>query len=167
MNVGSRASTSTNASSFKTISRKPRRGESIVIRSLNDSPLGEFVAEEDEEEGSEQEEEGEDGEWDLMERNEASKIEDQDKKKISKKGNKLKGSKGKPPSQQGQPLSPSVSQTRVPSSTSFGISLPKDAPSYDELKKRWREEMLEKLKGLEESGDLQRKGLEGVLGLLG
>jgi len=172
MNGGSRASTSTNASSFKTISRKPRRGESIVIRSLNDSPLGEFVAEEDEDEdgdeGGSEEEEGEDGEWDLMERNEASKVEDHQEKK---KRNKLKGSKGKPPSQsqqhQGQPLSPSISQTRVPSSTSFGIALPKDAPSYEELKKRWREEMLEKLKGLEESGDLQKKGLEGVLGLLG
>lgn len=157
-----------------TISRKPRRGESIVVRSLNDSPLGEFVAEESDEEeeessdtleGGRGEDQEEDKEWDLMEKNEASKYEEDLPKK--RKNNKLKG-KGKPPSQ--QPLSPSVSQaqgTRVPSSSSFGINLPANAPSYEELKKRWKEEMLEKLKGLEQSGDLQRKGLEGVLGLLG
>lgn len=174
---GGRASTvSTNTSSFKTISRKPRRGESIVIRSLNDSPLGEFVAEEsddDDEDASEDalegdaEEHDDEHEWDLMDKNEASKIEDPQQAK--KRKNKLKG-KGKPPPLPQLPLSPSLSQsqtTRVPSSSSFGINLPANAPSYEELKKRWKEEMLEKLRGLEESGDLQRKGLEGVLGLLG
>ncbi|GAA5963133.1 hypothetical protein JCM3765_003619 [Sporobolomyces pararoseus] len=154
-----------------TISRKPRRGESIVIRSLNDSPLGEFVAEESEEEPSsdtlDEEEEGEGGEgdeWDMMEKNEASRAEDPESKKKQSKKNKLKG-KGKPPQ---LPLSPSVpsGNTRVPSSSSFGISLPAGAPSYEELKKKWKEEMLEKLKGLEDSGDLHRKGLESVLGLL-
>lgn len=154
-----------------TISRKPRRGESIVIRSLNDSPLGEFVAEESEEEPSsdalDEEDEGDGGEgdeWDMMDKNEASRAEDPELKKKQSKKNKLKG-KGKPPQ---LPLSPSLPSgtTRVPSSSSFGISLPANAPSYEELKKKWKEEMLEKLKGLEDSGDLQAKGLESVLGLL-
>ncbi|GAA5912978.1 uncharacterized protein JCM6883_006276 [Sporobolomyces salmoneus] len=165
------SSISVNASSMKTISRKPRRGESIVIRSLNDSPLGEFVAEESEDlsevSSDTLEEEDADGEdWDMMDKNEASKIEDpQAVGGKEKRKNKLKG-KGKPPQ---LPLSPSVSQaqtTRVPSSSSFGISLPANAPSYEELKKKWKEEMMEKLKGLEQSGDLQKKGLEGLLGLL-
>jgi hypothetical protein len=153
-----------------TIARKARSGESIVMKSLNDSPLGEYVLteseDEDEEESSEtlEQDEEEGDEWDMMDKNEASKIEDPQEGKKKQRKNKLKG-KGKPP----LPLSPSVSQsqtTRVPSSSSFGISLPANAPSYEELKKKWKEEMLEKLKGLEESGDLQRQGLEGVLGLL-
>lgn len=92
------------------IKRKPRRGESIIMLSVNDSPLGYLMADEvddnnnpsqqgateDEEEEEEEEEGEEEGEeWDLMERHEASRVEEQGRsKKLTTGAAKGKG-KGK------------------------------------------------------------------------
>lgn len=161
--------------------RRPKRGESIVMRSMNGSPLGEFIASEeddDDDEGeesssssSEEEEDSEadgqeggddedDDEWDLLERNEASKVEHQSASK-SRKNKKDKKDKGKA-GQRAQPSTSASSHTQPPTAASFAVALPTHAPSYDALKARWKDEMRARLLKADVS-DAERKRLEEVL----
>ncbi|BGP43775.1 hypothetical protein JCM10450v2_007973 [Rhodotorula kratochvilovae] len=137
--------------------RRPKRGESIVMRSMNGSPLGEFVASEEddddegesEEEGEEEEDEGED-EWDLLERNEASKVEHQS-------ASKRRGGKGAAGAGAG-----AGKLTKPPSAASFAVALPAGAPSFEALKARWTEEMRARLRKADVS-EAERRRLEEVL----
>ncbi|BGP20517.1 hypothetical protein JCM10213_007675 [Rhodosporidiobolus nylandii] len=106
--------------------RRPKRGESIVMRSINGSPLGEFVASdvEDgagggvdgaEESGDEEEDEGEEGEeWDLMDRQEASRTE---RNTLPRSPSKSSAKLVKPPPR-------STSSSTVPAAATFAPALP-------------------------------------------
>ncbi|GAA5944787.1 uncharacterized protein JCM15063_001666 [Sporobolomyces koalae] len=158
-----RTSASTSTVTTTSTVRKPRRGESIVVRSLNDSPLGQFVASDDDDQDDDDQDEDDDdaGDWDLMDRHEASKVEDQHPSGRMRNSKHLK----KKPSQaigKGQPPTVAATKVRVPSSTSFGIELPQDAPDYDKLKQKWKLEMIERLKQFQ-GLKLDGKNLEQVL----
>ncbi|BGO95887.1 hypothetical protein NBRC10512_005337 [Rhodotorula toruloides] len=144
--------------------RQPRRGESIVLRSLNDSPLGEFVASslshsaEEEGEDGEDGEEGEgEGEWDLVGEGEASRVEH------LTPSSRLRSR---------SPKKPKSIAVRPPTSTNFNVPLPPNAPSFEQLKVKWVEEVRDKLRAQAASegggvGEEERRRLEEVLmGLL-
>ncbi|GAA5868068.1 hypothetical protein JCM8547_000796 [Rhodosporidiobolus lusitaniae] len=141
--------------------RHPKRGESIVMRSLNDSPLGEFVASDVEleptPEEKEEEEEGEGSEeWDLLSAHEASRSEGT----FNRSPSKGKLHKSRPP----PPLSKSSSKSTIsaPTKDGFDVSLPAGAPDFGALKeefvRKMREELLRGLMGDDEGG----VGLLGV-----
>ncbi|GAA5924913.1 hypothetical protein JCM1841_005366 [Sporobolomyces salmonicolor] len=168
--------TPSHASTTSNAARRPRRGESIVMRSLNDSPLGEFVASEEEVEDDDEDDDEEDGEeddWDLMERNEASKVESQSAGgrggKLAKKLNPTsRGSKGKDAAAAAAatPLPRSDSaRSIVPTAVAFdpSVALPTDAPSFDALKARWMAEMQAKLAAQQDLSEGERGRLEEVL----
>ncbi|GJN94095.1 hypothetical protein Rhopal_007169-T1 [Rhodotorula paludigena] len=163
--------------------RRPRRGESIIMRSVNGSPLGEYVASDDDggdgdgaielddlcDSSDERSEGGEDEDWDLMERNEASNVEHQSAGKTKKGGRAAKvASKGKAgagTSAKNNKLTKSSSTRSVvvpPSSAAFDVALPAGAPSFEALKSKWMDDMRAKLAKAEMS-DADRKRLEEVL----
>ncbi|KAK4046791.1 hypothetical protein OIO90_006433 [Microbotryomycetes sp. JL221] len=139
------------------ITRRPRRGESIMISSINGSPLGEFVASDVElEDGDENETMQSLGadEWDVLDENEASRVEDNGRS--SSRGSKMvkarkavkKGATGS------QKLNSSVRSGHPPTgpyssregagalaTSRFEIELPKNAPSYEELKRKVIDDM--------------------------
>ena len=109
--------------------------------SINDSPLGVFVASEDEEE------DGGDGEWDLMERNEASRVEEQGKGKGKAKG---KGGKKAVVRKSSRARSSSLSggggggeAFGGPSASAFTYVPPTGAPDFEALLARQKKEMEE------------------------
>ncbi|GAA5886439.1 hypothetical protein JCM5296_001907 [Sporobolomyces johnsonii] len=183
--------TPSHASTTSNAARRPRRGESIVMRSLNDSPLGEFVASEEEELGSDDDdddddddENGEEDDWDLMERNEASNVNSQSaggtrggklakKLKPTSKGSIKDKDKATPASAAASaaatataPLPRSDSaRSIVPTAPAFdpSVALPVDAPSFDALKARWMAEMQAKLAAQHDLSDGERGRLEEVL----
>ncbi|BGP27881.1 hypothetical protein JCM10295v2_006859 [Rhodotorula toruloides] len=137
-------------------SRQPRRGESIVLRSLNDSPLGEFVASSLSHSAAEEEEEEEDeeGEWDLVGEGEASRVE-----RLTPSTSRLCSPTKK---------SSRSTKVRPPSTKDFSVPLPPNAPSFESLKAKWVEEVREKLRAQVESedggvGEEERRRLEEVL----
>ncbi|GAA6055847.1 hypothetical protein NBRC10513_002506 [Rhodotorula toruloides] len=143
--------------------RQPRRGESIVLRSLNDSPLGEFVASslshsaEEGEDGEDGEEEEGEGEWDLVGEGEASRVEHLTPSRLRSRSPK------KP--------KPTTTAIRPPSTKNFSVPLPPSAPSFEQLKVKWVAEVREKLRAQAEEGggvgEMERRRLEEVLmGLL-
>lgn len=119
-----------------------------MLQSVNGSPLGEFVASD-----VEDNEAGEDEDWDLMDKNEASRAEDvagAGKKKQAALARSL-STKGKAKavpisSQSGKTITRKSSRSRsssltgpgvsAPTANSFAVALPADAPSYDELKEK-------------------------------
>ncbi|GAA6051609.1 hypothetical protein JCM3770_003495 [Rhodotorula araucariae] len=132
--------------------RRPKRGESIVMRSMNGSPLGEFVAsetEDDVDDAKGDNDDDDDDEWDLLERNEASNVEHQS----ASKRTRTKRTAG--PAAGGRPTQP-------PSAPSFAVALPAGAPSFDALKARWMDEMRARLHKADVS-DAERRRLEEVL----
>ncbi|GAA5927161.1 hypothetical protein JCM3775_002463 [Rhodotorula graminis] len=151
-----------------TTARRPKRGESIVMRSMNGSPLGEFIASEDEggddddesqssEDDDEDEGEGasDEDEWDLLERNEASKVEHQSASKGKKAKTKTK-------TQAKASSSSSSSKTQPPTSSSFIVALPAGAPSFNEVKRLWVEQMQANLRKLD-VGEAEKRRLEEAL----
>ncbi|GAA5839793.1 hypothetical protein JCM9279_005170 [Rhodotorula babjevae] len=145
-----------------TTARRPKRGESIVMRSMNGSPLGEFIASEDEggdesRESSDEDEDDEgasdDDEWDLLERNEASKVEHQSASKGKKRAPKTKVKASS---------SSSSSKAQPPTSASFIVALPADAPSFHEVKRLWVEQMQANLRNLD-VGEAEKRRLEEAL----
>lgn len=150
------------------------------MRSLNDSPLGEFVAsdieEGVEEEGSEEEddddEEGSE-EWDLLERHEASRTEGTFSRSPSK--SKLHKSKKPTPTttSTSRPPLPSTSRSAPPpSAATFSptLEIPSDAPSFATLKeafvKKMRSELMAELAGGEDGngmGEEERRRVEMVV----
>ncbi|GAA5833734.1 hypothetical protein JCM11251_003215 [Rhodosporidiobolus azoricus] len=156
--------------------RRPKRGESIVLKSLNGSPLGEFVASDDDdeedssstEEGQAEDEEAEGSEeWDLMSRHEASRTEAGAFSKANRSPSKGKLTKAPPP-----PLthSASTSSALAPSKPAFdpALSLPADAPSFAALKEAFAEKMREELRvamgGMEGLGEEERRRVEEIVG---
>ena len=145
-----------------TTARRPKRGESIVMRSMNGSPLGEFIASEDEGgESRSSSDEGEgasdddDDEWDLLERNEASKVEHQSASKGKKRA-------APPKSKSKASSSASSSKAQPPTSASFIVALPADAPSFNEVKRLWVEQMQANLRNLD-VGEAEKRRLEEAL----
>ncbi|POY74946.1 hypothetical protein BMF94_1922 [Rhodotorula taiwanensis] len=162
--------------------RQPRLGESIVMRSVNGSPLGEFVAsdieddDDDDDDGSEEPategdngpgsaaEDDDDDDWDLMDKNEASNVEHQSLSKSSSKKKRKgtdKASTGKGKSA-GRLVKSASARSIVPSSKAFEVALPDGAPSFDALKAKWLEDLRQKLVK-SDIGETERKRLEEVL----
>lgn len=126
--------------------------------SVNDSPLGVFVAPDDEEPSD-----GE-GDWDVMDRNEASRVEEQGGKKSKGKGAK---GKGKAVETKPAPVVRRSSRARsssltgtggkgfAPPASAFTYELPAGAPDYEEMlakqakeyKEGWLRQMREALDG--------------------
>ncbi|GAA6015231.1 hypothetical protein JCM10207_003653 [Rhodosporidiobolus poonsookiae] len=143
--------------------RRPKRGESIVLRSMNGSPLGEFVASDVEAE-EEEEEDGEGSEeWDLMDAHEASRSERPGHASPSKSKSKRLT---KPP----RSASTSTSQVRVPTAPSFAVALPASAPSYDALRAAFLDEMRREVETQARAmglGEEQRRRLVEAVGRAG
>ncbi|GAA6039823.1 hypothetical protein JCM8097_004241 [Rhodosporidiobolus ruineniae] len=133
--------------------RKPKRGESIVFHSLNGSPLGEGVASDLDEDAEEEGEQGEEEDWDLMERNEASRSEGTFRAQRSPSKSKLV--KRPPPSSSSSSLAHPVPQLAA---DAFSVPLPPSAPSFAALKaqlaEQIRREMLEALREEAEEGEV-------------
>lgn len=160
------------------------------MRSVNGSPLGEYVASDDDggddngdrdgdgtiesddlsDSASEELSGGGDEEdWDLMERNEASNVEHQSagKKKKGGRAAKVAGKEkaGASSSAKNHKLTKSSSTRSAvvpPSSAAFDVALPAGAPSFEALKSKWMDDMRAKLAKAEMS-DADRKRLEEVL----
>jgi hypothetical protein len=141
--------------------------------SVNDSPLGVFVAPNEEEDASDEE-----GEWDLMDRNEASRVEQQGKGKgkTTAKG-KAAGKKPTPVRRSSRARSSSLSggggggeAIGGPSTSAFTYQPPMGAPDFEALLARQAKEMQEAymtqmrqvLEGTKMS-DKERTRLEGKL----
>lgn len=167
--------------------RQPRLGESIVMRSINGSPLGEFVASDIEDDGedesgqTEAEEEttssdaadgveSEEEDWDLMDKNEASNVERQSLSKSARKrqqkGKSAAGSGGggtsKAKSAASKLVKSASARSTVPSASAFEMTLPDGAPSFDALKAKWLNDLKQKLLQ-SDIGENERQRLEEVL----
>ncbi|GAA5902412.1 hypothetical protein JCM6882_002743 [Rhodosporidiobolus microsporus] len=168
--------------------RRPKRGESIVLKSLNGSPLGEFVASDDDESSSsseredliaegdedednaEEEEEAEGSEeWDLMSRHEASRSEAGAFSKANRSPSKGKLTKKVPPVPAlPRSASASTSTTAAPSISAFDPSLPSHAPSFAALKadfvRKMREELESEMMRELGIGAEERRRVEEIVG---
>ncbi|GAA5879144.1 hypothetical protein JCM3774_002094 [Rhodotorula dairenensis] len=164
--------------------RQPRLGESIVMRSINGSPLGEFVASdiEDEEEDEDDEAAGTDSneeeteaaasgahggdseeDWDIMDKNEASNTEHQSLSKSARKHQqKDKGKGGGARSAASKLVKSASARSTVPSASAFEMTLPDGAPSFDALKAKWLNDLKQKLLH-SDIGENERQRLEEVL----
>ncbi|BGP58417.1 hypothetical protein JCM8202v2_006086 [Rhodotorula sphaerocarpa] len=188
----SAATTAMRATGPRATPRQVRVGESIVMRSVNGSPLGEFVASDvDEDDDVDDEEEGEsdasarsggqernanddandeddDEDWDLMDKNEASNVEHQSLSKSKKKraGNKTTQKKknldGTASASNKLVKSTSSRSAAAPSASAFSVALPDNAPSFEALKLQWLNDLKAKLRQAE-LGHAERKRLEEVL----
>ena len=157
------------------------------MRSINGSPLGEFVAsdiEDDDEDEPGQTEAGEaatssdpaDGleseeeDWDLMDKNEASNVERQSLSKSARKrqqkGKSTAGSGGggtsKAKSAASKLVKSASARSTVPSASAFEMTLPDGAPSFDALKAKWLNDLKQKLLQ-SDIGENERQRLEEVL----
>lgn len=156
------------------------------MRSINGSPLGEFVAsdiEDDDEDESRQTEAEEaatssdpaDGveseeDWDLMDKNEASNVERQSLSKSARKrqqkGKSTAGSGGggtsKAKSAASKLVKSASARSTVPSASAFEMTLPDGAPSFDALKAKWLNDLKQKLLQ-SDIGENERQRLEEVL----
>lgn len=109
--------------------RKPRRGESIVMLSVNDSPLGVGFADEDNSQRLDYSRDAEDAdeahaedqagdvEWDMMDKNEASGVEDQAANVPRKKP--FRKVKGKSKAAHSSASAPTSAPAFIPPSTEF------------------------------------------------
>ncbi|GAA5982561.1 hypothetical protein JCM10908_006699 [Rhodotorula pacifica] len=180
----SAASTSAPGANSMPTPRQPRLGESIVMRSVNGSPLGEFVAsdieDEDDDNDSADSDEGDvekdktdavasEEEWDMMDKNEASNVEHQSLTKAGrnrqqKGGNKLSqsGAGRKAKSAASKLVKSASTRSTVPSASAFEIALPDGAPSFDALKAKWLNDLKQKLLH-SDIGEIERQRLEEVL----
>ena len=124
------------------------------MRSMNGSPLGEGG--ESRSSSAESASDDDDDEWDLLERNEASKVEHQSASKGKKRAAPPK-SKSK-----SKASSSSSSKAQPPTSASFIVALPADAPSFNEVKRLWVEQMQANLRNLD-VGEAEKRRLEEAL----
>ncbi|KAM0789861.1 hypothetical protein ACM66B_006707 [Microbotryomycetes sp. NB124-2] len=137
----------------KSTARRPRRGESIVIQSINGSPLGEFVASDvdsneldSEHDKSDREQRDDQDEWDMMDKHEASQAEDirRPRSGLSKARNVIKknptastkAAQSESKADGGAQSHPKTSGGSMPAADGFQfrVMLPSAAPSYEELK---------------------------------
>lgn len=157
------------------------------MRSMNGSPLGEFVAsdiedDDDEDESGQTEAEeatssdAADGvveseeDWDLMDKNEASNVERQSLSKSARKrqqkGKSTAGSGGggtsKAKSAASKLVKSAATRSTVPSASAFEMTLPDGAPSFDALKAKWLNDLKQKLLQ-SDIGENERQRLEEVL----
>lgn len=154
--------------------RPPRLGESIVMRSINGSPLGEFVASDIEDDGdaASTDSEGEEAEvhdggseedWDLMDKNEASNTEHQSLSRSARRHQQKAKGKGSGVRSAASKLVKSASaKSIVPSASAFEMTLPDGAPSFDALKAKWLNDLKQKLLDAD-MGENERQRLEEVL----
>ncbi|KAK4046041.1 hypothetical protein OIV83_006412 [Microbotryomycetes sp. JL201] len=142
----------------KSATRRPRRGESIVIQSVNGSPLGEFVASEldSNDLGSDTEGLQDDADdWDIMDRHEASQAEDIIRRPRPPTGlamvsNAIKKNPMPAPKingplkhKTGSRSATQIGDSAIPAANGFQfqVTLPSTAPSYEELKLKVIEDM--------------------------
>jgi hypothetical protein len=158
-----------------------------VMRSINGSPLGEFVAsdiEDDDDEDESGQAEAEEAtssdaaahgveseeDWDLMDKNEASNVERQSLSKSARKrqqkGKSTAGSGGggtsKAKSAASKLVKSASARSTVPSASAFEMTLPDGAPSFDALKAKWLNDLKQKLLQ-SDIGESERQRLEEVL----
>ncbi|SCV74679.1 BQ2448_7708 [Microbotryum intermedium] len=153
-----------------TQARAPRRGESILMRSINDSPLlGELVADESEvddenEDGQGEEEQEVDTEWSMIFPSSLSIA----KGKATSKGK----THVKDPKSKSKPCSSSVV---APSQRTFQVELPRNAPMYtadearkvrEQVEREVRERMVDELRKKLDETVLERGERERLLGVL-
>lgn len=138
-----------------------------MMRSVNDSPLGECVAsdveEEEVEDDGEEEEEEEEG-WDLMSVGEASRVEEIGRSSTKGKGKgkvKARTTSSTPTATRrtrSSSLSPTKPSAPAPTATSFAIHLPEDAPNWEQRRKDKMKELQDELEKTE-MGEKERKRL--------
>ncbi|SGY83774.1 BQ5605_C009g05654 [Microbotryum silenes-dioicae] len=149
--------------------RAPRRGESILMRSVNDSPLlGELVADDSEEGEQEEEEDGDeylDTEWSMV--SPPLTLPSTMNGKTAKNKTKDKDPKGK--------RKASSSSVVPPSQQTFRVDLPANAPMYtqeearkvrEQVEREVRERMVEDLRKKLDATVLEKGERERLLGVL-
>lgn len=130
-----------------TMARKPRRGESIVMLSVNDSPLGVGIAGEDDDDAGDyegdqihQDDEEQEDHWDLMQREEAEGATNTDSKGKGKGQGRLVKAPPAPTRQSNrnvtsptQGASTQKTSSFIPPSTEFTWSMPDYRSTLEQL----------------------------------